>query len=66
MSDIKKVSDHSFAAHCLDGRVFILANNVSSGIDSTFLNLSGNMGEAYPQSVGGYKIVPFGADNQLP
>lgn len=66
MSDIKKVSDHSFAAHCLDGRVFILANNVGSGIDSTFLNLSGNMGEAYPQGVGGYQIVPFGADNQLP
>ncbi len=66
MSDIKKVSDHSFAAHCLDGRVFILANNVGSAIDSTFLNLSGNMGEAYPQGVGGYQIVPFGADNQLP
>lgn len=66
MSHIKKISDHSFAAHCLDGRVYTLSNNIGGGVDSTFLNLSGNMGEAYPQGAGGYQIVPYGADNQLP
>lgn len=66
MTDIKKVSDHSFAAHCEDGRVYVLSNNVGSGVDSTFLSLSGGAGEEFPHGVGGYQVVPFGADNLLP
>jgi len=66
MSDIRKISDHSFAAHCDDGKVFILSNGMEGGIDTSFLGLSGNDYEAYPQTIGEHKIVPFGPDNLLP
>ena len=66
MSDIKKISEHSYAAHSEDGRVYTLTNRVGSGVDSFFLSMASQNWEQYWQQVGGYRIVPYGPDNLLP
>lgn len=63
----KKISEHSYAAHLDDGRVYILSNRMDSSIGSSVVwqNTDRNW-EVMPQSVGGIKIVPFGWQNDIP
>lgn len=65
MSDIRKISDHSFAAHCEDERVYTLTNRVG-GQDTALVDLMARTWEQHPQGVGRYDIVPYGSDNLLP
>lgn len=66
MSDIKKISDHSYAMHLDDGRVFTLSNARSGSLESLFWRVSDRNWERTPHSVCGRKVVPYGSDNLLP
>lgn len=69
MTQIKKISNHTFAAHLDDGRVYVLSNAVDGSLASAagegFIYGKHDW-EALPQSVGGYKIVPYGWNNDTP
>lgn len=64
---IKQISEHAWAAHLEDGRVFTLSTR---GGDSQIPGLLWqnvvNNWETMPYSVAGENVVPFGHDNQLP
>ena len=66
MSNIKQISEHSYAAHLEDGRVFTLSNNKNNSVESLFWHISDRNWEYMPHSVGGRRIVPYGVDNLLP
>lgn len=63
----KQISEHSYAAHLDDGRVYILSNRMDSSIGASVVwqNTDRNW-EVMPQSVGGIRIVPFGWQNDIP
>lgn len=64
--EVKQISEHSYAAHLEDGRVFTLSTQ--GGDDMAFLPWRYNQHdwETMPFSVGGEQVVPFGHDNLLP
>lgn len=68
--EIRKISEHSYAAHLDDGRVFILSNSIDGSIQgamgSNFVPDIRRDWDVMPQTVGGYKIVPWGWDNNIP
>lgn len=66
MSDIRKISERTFAAHLDDGRVFTLSNDRGGSLDSVLWEVHDRNWEHMPYSVGGRKVVPFGVDNNLP
>lgn len=70
MNDIRKVSNHTYAAHLEDGRVYFLSNAIDGSLGGSFGNviLRNNYKnwEVMPQSVGDRKIVPYGWDNNIP
>ncbi len=70
MSKTVRISDHSFAAHLDDGRVYILSNAIDGSLSGSFGSLvlrnDYKNWEVMPQSIGGYKIVPYGWDNNIP
>lgn len=65
--EVKKISDHSYAAHLEDGRVFTLSTRGGDAQIPGLLwqNVAGNW-ETMPYSVAGENVVPFGHDNLLP
>lgn len=66
MSKVEKISEHSYALHLDDGRVYTLSNNMSGNVESLFWRVTDRNWEYMPQSICGRKIVPYGADNMLP
>lgn len=66
MNSIRKISEHTYAMHLEDGRVFTLSNNMSSSVENIFWRMSDQNWEYSPQSVCGRKIIPYGNDNRLP
>lgn len=66
MSKVEKISEHSYALHLDDGRVYTLSNNMNGNVESLFWRVTDRNWEYLPQSVCGKKIVPYGADNMLP
>ncbi len=66
MSSIKQISDHSYALHLNDGRVFTLSNHRGSDLDSLVWHTQTRNWEYMPCSVGGHRVIPYGFDNLLP
>lgn len=69
MTQIKKISKHSYAAHLEDGRVFVLSNRIGDSIGETLGPLNWDPRKSWetgPQYVGEAKIVPYGPYNSLP
>lgn len=66
MSVVKRISDHSYALHMNDGRVFTLSNHKSSDLDSLLWQTQSRNWEYMPASVCGYQVIPYGHDNMLP
>lgn len=64
--EVKKISDHSYAAHLEDGRVFILATRGDDGMDFMPWRYTEHNWETMPFAVRGERVVPFGHDNLLP
>lgn len=64
--ETKTISRHSYAAHMDDGRVFILSNKLGDGIPPDLFRIQNPNWEAFPMTVQGTKIVPYGNDNRLP
>lgn len=61
MTQIKKISKHSYAAHLEDGRVFVLSNRIGDSIGETLGPLNWDPKKSWetgPQYVGEAKIVP--------
>lgn len=67
MNKIKKISDHTFAAHLADGQVLFLSNRMDDSLESLkpFLWDKDDW-ESTPHVVGPYKVVPYGPDGRLP
>lgn len=66
MSVVKRISDHSYALHMTDGRVFTLSNHKGSDLDSLLWQARSRNWEYMPASVCGYQVIPYGHDNMLP
>lgn len=67
MSATKKISNHSFALHLDDGRVFTLSNHRGDDMTSVLWSTCHAQNwESLPQSAGEYRIVPYGPNNMLP
>lgn len=66
MTTVEKISDHAYAAHLSDGRVFTLATRGDDGMDFMPWRYSEHNWETMPFAVRGEQVVPFGHDNQLP
>ncbi|MDD7454955.1 MAG: hypothetical protein PUK70_01695 [Bacteroidales bacterium] len=64
--DIKRISEHSYAAATGDGRVFTLSSAKGGNVESLFWATQARNWEYMPQYVAGQRIVPFGSDNMLP
>ncbi len=69
MTNVKRISKHTFAASLDDGRVYFISNRIDGSLNDTL----GPMGwsprtnwEQSPQYVGDAKIVPYGPTNNLP
>lgn len=65
---IDKITDHTYAAHLHDGRVFILSSRMDYSMDSlmrTVWHRSGNW-ESMPHTVGPATVVPYGPSNDMP
>lgn len=63
---VNKISEHAYAAHLADGRVFTLATRGDDGMDFMPWRYSQHNWETLPFAVRGERVVPFGHDNQLP
>lgn len=70
MKNIKQISEHSFAAHLDDGRVYILSNAIDGSLKGamgqTFIINGRHDWEVMPQTIGDYRIVPYGWNNDVP
>ena len=66
MSKVKKISKHSYALHTDDGRCFTLSNNRDGSIDNLFWEARDRNWEYLPHTVQGYRVIPYGMDNNLP
>ncbi len=66
MSEVKKISNHSYALHLEDGRCFTLCNSRDSSLDSLFWETQDRNWEYLPQTIQGYRVIPYGIDNALP
>ena len=66
MSKIERISKHSYALHMADGRVYTLSNHVGGDLDSMLWRIPMRNWEYMPQTIGGFRIVPYGMDNRLP
>ena len=67
MSITKQISDNSYALHLDDGRVFTLSNRRGDDMNSILWSVGRSYNwESIPQSVGDYRIVPYGLNNLLP
>ncbi|WP_418671887.1 hypothetical protein [Alistipes putredinis] len=66
MSVVKRISDHSYALHMNDGRVFTLSNHKGGDLDSLLWQTQSRNWEYMPASVCGYQVIPYGHDNMLP
>ena len=65
--NVEKISEHAWAAHLEDGRVFTLSTRAGDdGMDFMPWRFSGNNWETLPFAVCGERVVPFGHDNRLP
>ena len=63
----KQISDNSFALHLDDGRVFTLSNRRGDDMDSILWSVGRTYNwENTPQSIGDFRIVPYGPNNLLP
>lgn len=66
MSEVRRISEHSWALHVDDGRVYTLSNKGADGIDSLLWRASRVNWERAPYSVAGMQVIPYGTDNLLP
>lgn len=66
MADVKQISNHAFALHLDDGRVFTLSNRGQDFTDALLWQVSEKNWETMPRQVGGYQCIPYGWDNNLP
>ena len=66
MDRVERISDHAFALHMTDGRVFTLSNRPQAPMDSLLWQSYSRNWELYPHQVGGYRVIPYGHDNLLP
>lgn len=66
MSEIKKISDHSYAAFLDDGRVYTLSTMGRDSLESILWARPEQDWETGPTTVGDFRIVPYGYDNNLP
>lgn len=68
--NIRKISEHTYAAHLDDGRVYILSNAVDGSLQGaagrSFVFGERRDWEVMPQTVGNYRIVPYGWNNNIP
>ena len=62
----EKITNHSYAIHMDDGRVFILSNRLDHSLNSFASWGRGGNWETLPHSVGPAKVVPYGPSNDLP
>ena len=63
----KQISDNSFALHLDDGRVFTLSNRRGDDMNSILWSVGRTCNwENTPQSIGDFRIVPYGPNNLLP
>lgn len=67
MSTVNQISENSFALHLDDGRVFTLSNRRDDDINSVLWSVGRSYNwESIPQSIGDFRIVPYGPNNLLP
>lgn len=67
MSTVNQISENSFALHLDDGRVFTLSNRRDDDINSVLWSVGRSYNwESLPQSIGDFRIVPYGPNNLLP
>ena len=66
MSEVKQITEHTFAAAAPDGAVYTLSNRVDDGFSSVMVGAGGSDWEQLPMSVCGVRVVPYGPDNNLP
>lgn len=65
--NVEQISDHAWAAHLEDGRVFTLSTRGGDAqIPGLLWQNVANNWETMPYSVSGENVVPFGHDNNLP
>jgi len=65
--NVERISEHAYAAHLEDGRVFTLSTRSGDGqIPGLLWQNVVNNWETMPYSVAGENVVPFGQDNNLP
>ena len=66
---IRRISDHTAAAHLDDGRVLILSNRLDGSLNSFGSLVWQNTGrnwETLPQTIGDAQVVPYGPRNEIP
>ena len=66
MSTVKQITKNDFALHLDDGRVYTLSNRGYDGADAVLWQIQERNWETMPQSVGEFRCVPYGWDNNLP
>lgn len=64
--NIKKIGTNSYALHLNDGRVFTLSNRAGDDMTAMIWGVSDQSWEAFPYTVGGKRVIPYGRDNRLP
>ncbi len=66
MSKVKKITDGTFALHTNDGRCFTLSNRMNGDLNSLIWETASTNWEQTAYTIGGRRIIPYGADNDLP
>lgn len=63
---IDKITNHSYAIHADDDRVFILSNRLDHSLNSFAPWVNDGNWERLPHTVGAATVVPYGPSNNLP
>ena len=66
MGKIEKISKHAYALLLDDGRVYTTSNQPRAEMDAMVWSLADRNWEFRPVSVGSFKVVPFGHNNDIP
>lgn len=66
MSGIRHIGGGAYAAHLDDGRVYTLSNRSGDDLAMQLWRYAEVSWDTLPMSIGGERIVPYGADNLLP
>lgn len=66
MTGIRHIGGGAYAAHLDDGRVYTLSNRSGDDLAMQLWRYAEVSWDTLPMSIGGERIVPYGADNLLP